>query len=137
MRSSQAIEVIGCTYRQLDYLTRCTNVKPAGSAANPGSGGRRLWSHGQVVRLTLAYHLAQVVPDGTFPEIAAAAMDPELPEPPRRGYAMYVTQPMEVRWVATWPDVRPVLDVWGAAAIAAYDLDALVGQHFDVDQLVA
>lgn len=133
--SRQVCDTIGCTYRQLDYLTRC-GVKPAGSAANPGSGARRMWAAEQVVRLALAYHLTKVMPGtSTFPDVAPAALDNDLPAPPRRGYAMMAPDPIEVRWAATWADVRRMVEDWGAAVIVTYDLDALVGDQVDLDAL--
>lgn len=129
--------MIGCSYRQLDYLTRFGITPEHSGRSNPGSGARRLWSHAQVARLALAYHLAHVVPDGSFPELAVAAMHPTVPDPPLQGYALYTTGPTEVRWVATWTDVRDIIDDWGAAAIARYDLVDLLGGRVDVDQLVA
>lgn len=136
MISSRVVcRTIGCSYRQLDYLTRC-GVKPAGSPANPGSGNHRMWDAGQVVRLALAFHLAKAMPGtSTFPDIAPAAMDPGLCAPPRRGYAMMTHDPMEVRWAATWADVRRMVESWGAAVIVTYDLDDLVGADVDLDAL--
>lgn len=122
--STDAAAIIGCSYRQLHYLT-ASGIKPAGLTGPGGPGSRFLWSEAQVTRLAVAYLLSQVVPDGSFPELAAAALADDTPEPPRSGYALYTTEPMALRWVPTWADVRRIIEDWGSAAIATYDLGDL------------
>lgn len=132
MRSVEAVQAIGCSPRQLDYLTRSGAVR----GMNRGSGSRRMWDAEQVIRLALAYHLTKAMPGtSTFPAVAPAALDDHLPAPPRRGYAMMAPDPVEVRWAATWADVRRMVEDWGAAVIVTYDLDDLVGDRVDLDAL--
>lgn len=133
-RSTDAVEVIGCSYRQLHYLTAC-GITPAVVTGPGGSGSRYHWSRAQVIRLTLAFHLAQVVPDGSFPELAPACLN-VVGEPPRSGYAMYTTGPTEAAWAGTWADVRMILERWGSCAIARYDLADLIGDRLDTADLV-
>jgi hypothetical protein len=134
MRSQRACQIIGCTFRQLDYLTR---TQPALAGMNNGSGSRRTWDSLQVVRLAIAYQVASVLADTSsvsgLPEIARAALDPDLPEPVRNGYAVLIPDPLEMRWAATWADVRTAVDGIGAAVVVAYDLDVMLGGRMDVD----
>jgi hypothetical protein len=133
MLSKQAVKVIGCTYRQLDNLTRTGAI--AGQAI--GSGNRRQWDVDQVIRLTLANHIRCAMPTtndcaSPFPVIAKAALGCRRP-PPRTGYAVLLVDPLELLWASNWADLRRAIDLGGAAVVVAYDLDALVGQHVDLD----
>src|SRR5688500_10719952 len=110
MRSRRVCEVVGCTYRQLDYLTRAGTVQ----GMNTGSGTKRLWPASVVVRLALANHLLGAVPisnDYTtpFPVIAAAAL--AAPDPlPRAGYAVLTPDPLACAWAGNWADLRRAID---------------------------
>lgn len=138
MRSRDAADTIGISYRQLDYLTRCgvLDQQPdgAGRPLNSGSGSRRWWDTETVVRLALAYHLASATPGTSvsqFPELARLALD--APPPPRRGYGLVCPDPTTLLWAASWADVRRTLEDVGAALVVTYDLDALLGDRIDID----
>jgi DNA-binding transcriptional MerR regulator len=47
--SAQVCQLVGCSYRQLDYWTRAGLVSPTVPAE--GSGSRRRWSSGDVERV--------------------------------------------------------------------------------------
>lgn len=133
MLSKQAVQAIGCTYRQLDNLTRVGAV-PAQAV---GSGNRRQWTVDQVVRLALANHIRMAMPvvneyTSPFPAIARIALTCRRP-PPRSGYAVLLVDPLELTWAGNWADLRRAIDHGGAAVVVSYDLDALVGEHLDVD----
>ncbi len=134
MLSKQAVKAIGCTYRQLDHLTRVGAVR--GQAT--GSGNRRQWTVDQVVRLALANHIRCAVPVANefaspFPTVARAALACRRP-PPRNGYAVLLADPMTLMWAGNWADLRRAIDLGGAAVVVVYDLDALLGEHIDVDE---
>ena len=120
MDTEQALDAIGCSRRQLDYLTRC-GAAPADM--NVGSGYRREWEPATVVRLFIAYRAATAAPttQSPWPLAARAALDPGLPPPPRQGYVILTSDPVAVTWVATWPEVRRLIDAAGAATVATYD----------------
>lgn len=139
MRSPDAADTIGISYRRLDYLTRC-GVFPggrdgAGRHMNRGSGSRRTWDPEVVVRLALAYRMSTVLAttsaSSRFPELARLAV--EAPTPPRRGYALVAADPLTLLWAASWADVRTTLEQVGAALVVTYDLDELVGDRIDLD----
>lgn len=121
MDTDQALDVIGCSRRQLDYLTRC-GAAPADM--NVGSGYRREWDPATVVRLFIAYRAATAAPttQSPWPLAARAALDPALPPPPRQGYVILTNDPVAVTWVGTWPDVRRAIEDQGAGIVATYDL---------------
>lgn len=129
MRSVEAINIIGCTYRQLDYVARIAALPGMTS----GSGSRREWTPEQVTRLAIAQHMAEACLGadaqgrGLFSTLAVAALDEMLPEPPRTGYAVAYGDPLTVGWVSTWADVRRAVEDVGASVVVAYDLDELVG----------
>jgi len=136
MSSRQACSTIGCTYRQLDYLTRSGAV----AGMNQGSGSRRRWPTRTVIRLALANHMTGVIPangDATaFPDVARAAMDP-TEDPPRRGYAVLAPEPMTMMWAGSWADLRRAIDDVGAAVVVRYDLAELVGSDVDLSAMFA
>jgi len=134
MRTTEAVDTIGCTFRQLDYLTRLGIIKGQGT----GSGNARSWPEQLVARIALAYHIAQAIPTergrGVFPQMAQLVVD--SPAPPRRGYAVVAVDPLWLIWAPSWADVRRSVDGLGAAVVVSFDLDDLVGTRIDVDQLV-
>lgn len=141
MRSHEAADTIGISYRRLDYLTRCgvldDRADAAGRSMNSGSGTRRTWDPGVVIRLALAWHIAEALPTAgdrghsLFPGLAAAAIaaDP----PPRRGYGLVAPDPVTLLWAASWADVRTTLQDVGAAMVVTYDLDDIIGDRIDLD----
>jgi hypothetical protein len=136
MRTTEAVGAIGCTFRQLDHLTRLGIIQ----GFTPGSGNSRSWPEPLVVRLALAYHIAQAVPRANrhltpFPEIVRTVLDRAVPPPPRRGYGVMSVDPMTMTWSATWADLRREIDEAGAAVVVSFDLDDLVGEYVDLDQL--
>lgn len=133
MLSKHAVTAIGCTYRQLDNLTRVGAVKGQGT----GSGVKRQWSTDQVIRLALAYHLSCAMPGANgyasaFPMLARAALRCRR-TPPRTGYAVAMVDPVGLLWASNWADLRRAIDREGAAVVVRYDLDDLVGAHIDLD----
>jgi hypothetical protein len=138
MRSTEAVTAIGCTFRQLDHLTRLGIIK----GLSTGSGNPRSWPQPIVARLALAYHITQAVPRANldaspFPEVARAVLDPAVSPPPRRGYAVLAAEPTAISWSASWADLRRAIDNAGAAVVVPFDLDDLVGRYIDVGRLVA
>ena len=134
MRSRDAAAIIGCSYRQLDHLTRTGVI----DGMSLGSGHRRQWDPGVVLRLALAFHLASAVPGSSvFPEVAAAVVRRRLPDPPRQGFVLLEPESLEVVWVAELIDAFEPLAEWGAVLVVAYDLDEIVGGRADIDALVA
>lgn len=135
MPSRQACRTIGCTYRQLDYLTRSGAV----AGMNRGSGSRRLWPASTVVRLAIANHMTGVLPTAgdasVFPDVARAALDSHLGDPPRQGYAVLIPDPFTMAWAGSWADLRRAIDNVGAAVVVRYDLDELVGDVVDLDDM--
>lgn len=131
VRTCDVAELLGVSYRRVDYLTRTGAV----DGMNLGSGSRREWDTATVIRLVLANHVVAAVPvpgDATpFPDVARAALANHH-EPPRRGYAIMASDPLAISWVATWADVRPLVEHSGAVVLVAYDLDALVGDVLDL-----
>lgn len=135
VQSTKAAEVIGISYRRLDYLTRVGAIP----GMTTGSGNYRTWDERIVIRLALANHLVSHMPapsaNAPFPDIAAAALDPRLPDPPRCGYGC-VTHPFTVTWAATWADVRRLAISHGAVTVVSYNLDEIVGDAVDLDRLL-
>jgi len=137
MRSVDVCKAVGISFRRLDYLARTKQLD--GMAT--GSGCPRVWDDRLVVRLALANRLASVGPQApsqsAFQEVATAALDPEVPDPPRSGYALVTQQPSTVTWAPGWPEVQAAIASHGAVLLVAYDLDELVGQWVDLDALYA
>jgi hypothetical protein len=136
LSSAQVCRIVGCSYRQLDYLTRLDVIQ----GMNRGSGSRRHWPLYVVVRLAIARFMTDVVPSVNdvltpFPAMAQAALDESLDNPPRRGYAVLVSDPPKMMWAGTWADLRQVVEEEGAALIVRYDLDDLVGADIDLSEL--
>jgi hypothetical protein len=119
VRSADVCDLVGISYRQLDYLTRCGVVH----GQNRGSGCRRQWDREDVLRLALARHVAGYTPGpvSSFPELASLALD--APTPPARGYAVLSTEPTRLTWAASWADVRRHVEEEGHATVVAYDLE--------------
>jgi hypothetical protein len=137
MLSMDVVAATGLTYRRLDYLTR--NGVIADPTLTRGSGSRRQWDERTVVRLALANHLSQQLPHqnpnrSVFPDIATAILDPAVPDPPRRGYAL-VAPPNTVAWAPTWAAVQAELVAHGAVLLTMFDLDVLLGEYVDLDAL--
>ena len=128
LSSREVCQLVGCSYRQLDYAVRISGAAPVSGEATPGSGHRRGWSHEQVARLAIANHLAGSPATGGFSVLAAAALDADLPEPPAAGYAVALPGDPRtmVTWVGRWPDVRPIVDLGRPLIVVAYDLDDLI-----------
>lgn len=75
MLSSTAMcDLVGCSYRQLDYWTRCRYVVPAIEARGSGSGRR--WTERQVRNVRLVYGLSQLGAKGDV--LMRASMTAEL-----------------------------------------------------------
>jgi len=135
MSSVEVCELIGCSYRQLDYAVR-SGAEPEVAAS--GSGSRRRWSTSQVIRLALAFHVASAFPTGagrnqsSFPMLAAAFLAVDGDDPPTSGYVVADGAATGVAWAGTWADVRRLVeDAPGPVVVAAYDLDVLVGDALD------
>lgn len=62
----QVAEIVGITYRQLDYWTRCEYVTPTITMAT-GSGSRRKFSFADMLGI---YALARLVAEGVKQEVA-------------------------------------------------------------------
>lgn len=133
MQTADAAAAIGVPYMRLHRLA--TEVDDPMLPGSPGSGHYRLWDVAAVIRLAVARHLAgqlSAQPGGSFTDLAVACLDPGLPEPPRKGWAV-VTPPAAVDWATDFPAVRAMAERFGAVLLVPFDLDDLVGTHINLD----
>jgi hypothetical protein len=123
--SSHATDLVGCTYRQLDYLIRVGIL--TGETLNNGSGSRRAFTPDHVARLAVAYRLASAMPrhgspaSSAWPLWANAVLNG--PPPPARGFAV-LDQVGTVRY----PHTLTVDDVPHGALVLHYDATDVYAQ---------
>lgn len=116
--SRDVCDLLGISYRQLDYLTRTGAV--TGPDMNKGSGSRRTFTPDQVQRLAVARRLADNIPTtratsgSVWPRLAAAVM--AGPPPPPRGFAV-----LDTVGTVRYPTTLTVDDVPNGSIVMNYD----------------
>jgi len=130
----EVVEILGVSYRRLDYAVRSVAELQSQDSMTAGSGSRRRWDNATIARLFVAARLAEA---GCFYEnnrassqlVPAARACMRGPLPPSRGFAI-LDADGHVHYRATLPGNTPVGPVGLVVRYDMGDIEA-VGELLD------
>lgn len=125
LSSRNTADLLGITYRQLDYATRNVRELRTRPTMSGGSGSKRRYDLDTIRRLMIAASLAQAIPHGEYNGsqwVRAAGATMAGPPPPATGFAVLDGDGDVTYHEALVPDSFPVGPI---GTIVRVDLEAL------------